>query len=96
MIPGSASLADALPAGGARIACAGDLPDDWPCDDPGTAAAAAVPRVVVIHRVWLSPHDAEWLGGSAPDRPGRRRHGVILCVGPNVRHADLERGPRGG
>ena len=32
--PWVASLADALPAGARRIACAGDLPDDWPGDDP--------------------------------------------------------------
>ena len=90
--PWVASLADALPAGVRRIACAGDLPDDWPGDDAGTATAAAGPRVVVVHRAWLSPHDAERLArlrtSSAGEAPAPR---VILCVGPNVRHADLER-----
>ena len=90
--PWVVSLADALPAGSRRIACAGDLPDDWADVDPGAATAAVVPRVVVVHRAWLSPHDAERLarlrtrsaGEAGPPR-------VILCVGPNVRHADLER-----
>jgi hypothetical protein len=90
--PWVASLADALPAGARRIDCAGDLPDDWTGDDPGAATAAAMPQVVVVHRAWLSPHDAERLarlrtrsaGEAGPPR-------VILCVGPNVRHAELER-----
>jgi hypothetical protein len=77
--PWVGSIADALPANTRRIACAGDLPDDW----PGSA------RVVVLHRAHLTPLDA--------DRVARLRAGVgptprvVLCVGPNVRHADLER-----
>lgn len=90
--PWVASLADALPVNARRIACAGELPDDWAGDDPGAATAAAGPRVVVVHRAWLSPYDAERLvrlrTRSAAEGEAPR---VILCVGPNVRHADLER-----
>jgi hypothetical protein len=90
--PWVASLADALPAAARRFACAGDLPDEWPDDESGPPTSVAVPRVMVVHRAWLSPHDAErlarlrgTLGGETP------RPQVILCFGPNVRHADLER-----
>jgi CheY-like chemotaxis protein len=82
--PWVASIAEALPAGSRRIACGGDLPDDWPVID-----AADVPRVVVLHRALLTPYDAE--------RVMRLRSGVapaprvVLCVGPHARHVDLER-----
>ena len=47
---------------------------------------------MVVHRAWLSPRDAERLArlraGSTTASPALR---VILCIGPNVRHAELER-----
>jgi hypothetical protein len=83
--PWVAAVADALPSGARRIACAGELPEDWP-------GAAAVPRVVVVHRAWLSSRDAERLArlrtrsGESAATPR-----VVLCIGPHVRHVDLER-----
>jgi hypothetical protein len=51
--------------------------------------------VVVLHRTWLSPHDAERVaclrasaGASLRRSPLPR---VILCVSPHVRYAELER-----
>jgi hypothetical protein len=80
--PWVAAVADALPASTRRIACPGDLPGDF-------ADKAPPPRVVVVHRAILTAFDAE--------RVARLRTGlnpaprVVLCIGPHVRHADLER-----
>jgi hypothetical protein len=90
--PWVASLADVFPTGARRISCPGNLPDDWAGTDSWTTAAGAAPRVVVVHRGWLSSVDAarlarlrsRWAGEASAPR-------VILCVGPSVRHADLER-----
>ena len=97
--PWVASLADALPAGTRRIACAGDLPDDWP------GAARRLPRVVVVHRAWLSPRDAERLArlragsarraGAAGDplcRPARAACRPRALVRAGVDRCDRPRG----
>jgi hypothetical protein len=84
--PWVAALADALPRGTRRIACAGDLPEDW--NDGGAGGLA--PRLVVLHRAHLSPVDAQRLArlrSSAAADPAPR---VILCLGPHVRYAELE------
>ena len=85
------SLAEALPAGTRRIACAGDLPAGWPGGD--ALDAAGPPRVVVLQRTQLTPHDSEWLARlrSLPGAATAAVPRVILVVGPYVRHADLER-----
>ena len=88
--PWVASLADALPAGTHRIACAGELPSVWPGEEAASAVDLASPRVVVLHRAWLSPLDAERLA-RLRSRPGEKTPRVILCVGPHARHVDLER-----
>src|SRR5262249_30398302 len=88
--PWVASLADAVPGGVLRISCAADLPAEWPDHGASTVRGAAAPRAVVLHRAWLSPFEAERLvqlrSAAGPAAPR-----VILCVGPHVRHADLER-----
>ena len=82
--PWVASLADALPAGSRRFACPGDLPEEWLETDPRSG-----PRVVVLHRARLTPTDADRLARlRARGTPAPR---VVLCVGPHVRHAELER-----
>lgn len=81
--PWVASLAEVLPAGARRIACSGDLPDEWP------AVGDGAPRVVVLHRAILTHHDGARLAGlRACTTPTPR---VLLCPGPHVRHGDLER-----
>src|SRR3954454_1849420 len=79
--PWVAAIGDALPPDSARISCPGDLPDDWPIADG--------PRVVVVHRSFLTPGDADRLSrlrGSATPTPR-----VVVCPGPHARHVDLER-----
>jgi len=82
--PVAAAIARALPVFRSRlIACPGDLPSPWP------KVAAESPRVVVVHRAILGSTDAGRLATLrrrlGPTRP------VILCVGPHVRYADIER-----
>jgi hypothetical protein len=92
--PWVASLADALPAGSRLFDSAGDVPDDWP---EAANAQRPAPAAIVLHRANLSPHDAERLArlrfgmnpGRAVGSAGAPR--VILCFGPHVRHAELER-----
>src|SRR4051794_28498005 len=81
--PWVASIADALPGGSRRIACPGDLPDPWPLlvDDR--------PRAVVLHRAILTSYDLDRLAALRSRLAPTTR--VILCVGPHVRHVDLER-----
>jgi hypothetical protein len=87
--PWVASLADALPAGSRLFRFAGDLPEDWPEVALGNGTP---PRAVVLHRTSVSRRDAERLSrlrtnASSASVPGPR---IILCVGPHVRHAELE------
>ena len=83
--PWVASIADALPDATRRIACTQSLPEAGPTpSDPGQG-----PRVVVLHRPFLGPGDAEWLARLRSGfRPVPR---VILCVGPHARAPELER-----
>jgi hypothetical protein len=92
--PWVAALAGAMPAGTRLFDSAGDVPDDWP---EAAHALTPGPSAIVLHRANLSPHDAERLArlrfGMKPGRaagalPAPR---VILCFGPHVRHAELER-----
>jgi hypothetical protein len=92
--PWVASLADALPSGTRLFNVAGTLAGDWP---EAVLENAPSPRVVVLHRPALSPSDAERLerlrpaaSARAPGGPGPAPR-IILCFGPYVRHADLER-----
>jgi len=87
--PWVASLADALPAGSRLFHFGGDLPEDWP---EIALEKGAPPRAVVLRRTSVSRRDAERLArlrtnASSASVPGPR---VILCVGPHVRHAELE------
>ena len=79
--PWVASIAEALPATTERVRCPSDMPEEL--TDPETA-----PGVLVLHRAVLSRHDAEGLrrlrSGPTPPR-------VVLCHGPHVRYADLDR-----
>jgi hypothetical protein len=85
-----ASLADALPAGSRLFDSVGDFADGW----PETALENAPPPcAVVLHRARLSARDAERLARlrtSTNSGPGAAPR-LILCVGPHVRHAELER-----
>jgi hypothetical protein len=88
--PWVASLADALPTDSRLFDSASGLPDDWP---EAALENAAPPRAVVLHRASLIPCDAERLArlpksASCGSVPAPR---VILCVGPHVQHAELER-----
>lgn len=79
--PWVAAIADALPPDTTRLDAPGDLPA---AIDP-----AAAPGAVVLHRSVLTRPDAAWVarlraGRAAPPR-------VVLCFGPHVRAADLER-----
>jgi hypothetical protein len=80
--PWVAAIADALPGPVRRLAAAGALAE-------GRFDGPTRPRVLVLHRALLTSGDA--------DRVARLRAGaataprVVLCVGPHVRHADLER-----
>jgi hypothetical protein len=90
--PWVAELADALPVGTRRLACAGDLPDPWPDELSALATTADAPApvvVVVVHRALLTATDAERLARLRSGRTPAPR--VVLCVGPHARHGDLER-----
>ena len=77
------AIAGALPRGARRLDCPGDLPDPWPAESPS---------VVVIHRATLTAGDARRLA-ILRNRTGPTPR-VVLCFGPNARHADLERWAR--
>lgn len=80
--PWVAEIADALPEGAGRVGRDGRWPGSWP---RGFEAA----RVVVVHRPILAPGDGEaFLALKARPGPPTR---LVLCVGPHVRAADLER-----
>ncbi len=80
--PWVGAVADAVPGCVLRQSCAGELSE-------GLFRNLPPPRVLVLHRAVLSPRDAERLArlrGGPPPAPR-----IVLCVGPYVRHADLER-----
>ena len=77
--PWVAAIAAALPREARRIDCPADLPDPWPAEDPG---------ILVLHRPALTATDALRLA-RLRNRPGPTPR-VVLCFGPNARHADLE------
>ena len=79
--PWVAMISEALPAATRRVRCPGDLPEALA--DPATA-----PAVLVLHRAVLTRIDAERL---ARLRSGRTPPRVVLCHGPHVRYADLDR-----
>ena len=82
--PIAGEIAGALPRDRTRrIHCPGDLPRPWP------SVGELSPRVVVVHRAHLGGVDAERLA-RLKRRLGPERR-VILCVGPHVRYADIER-----
>ncbi len=80
--PWVAAIAEAMPREKTCLDLAGDWPDSWP-------DAASSARVIVLHRQTLSVRDAEGL------RRLRARDGtppkLVLCLGPHVRAADLDR-----
>jgi hypothetical protein len=80
--PWVAAIADALPREVERRTCAGVLPDDW-LDE--TSALGTI----VVHRALLTARDARWLAALRSGRADPPR--VVLCVGPHIRHAELER-----
>ena len=79
--PWVAAIADALPDA-VRKSCPGGLPESL-------FDVAQPPTTVVLHRAILTPRDAERLARLKGARKPSPR--VVLCVGPHVRHADLER-----
>jgi hypothetical protein len=83
--PWVASLTGALPERAHIRSCGADLPADLA---ELAAAAEPPPRVVVVHRALLTATDADRLArlrGALMPSPR-----VVLCIGPHVRHADLE------
>lgn len=79
-----AGLADALPSPWrvVRFDCPGELPDDL-ADRPD------LPAVMIVHRGVLTRADAERLARLRSARGPVPR--LVLCYGPHVRQADLER-----
>jgi CheY-like chemotaxis protein len=80
--PWVAAIAGTLPAAVERINCPGELPDDL-------AAGGALPSALVLHRAVLTGRDAAWLARLRGSRTPTPR--VVLCHGPHVRYADLQR-----
>jgi CheY-like chemotaxis protein len=79
--PWVVSLAEAMPAGSARFACAQALPESWP--ETGHPGA-----VLVLHRATLGASDASRLARARQEgRFGR----VVLCVGPHARYHQVQR-----
>jgi hypothetical protein len=88
--PWVASLADALPAGSCLFNAAGDFTDGWP---EAALENGPPPCAVVVHRTSLGARVAERLvrlRASTSSSTGVAPR-LILCVGPHVRHAELER-----
>ncbi len=82
--PLAAEIARALPvARTRRLDCPLNLPKPWP------AVGDQAPRVVIVHRAHLGETDAGRLARLRRRLGPERR--VILCVGPHVRYADIER-----
>lgn len=81
--PWVAAIARSLPARTNRVHCVGDLPDAI------IASAVEAGCVLVLHRPVLTRHDAARVSRFRTLTGPEAR--VILCHGPHVRHADLER-----
>ena len=79
------AIAGALPRTTLRLDCPDDLPETWPINRP-------TPEVLVLHRSVLNPTDAQRVARlkARADRTPR----VVLCVGPHVRAAEVERWAR--
>lgn len=80
--PWVAAIASTLPESVERVACAGPLPE-------GLLAGQGAPERLALHRGLLTPRDADSLARYRAAGPPVPR--VVLCVGPYVRHAELER-----
>ncbi len=83
--PWVAAIAGALPRQTRRLDCPGDFPEPWPGEGPA-------PAVVVLHRASLNATDAQRLARLRSRAEPTPR--VVLCVGPDARHADVERWAR--
>ena len=82
--PVAGEIAGALPrARTRRLDCPAELPRPWPM------VGEHAPRVVVVHRAHLGETDAGRLA-RLNRRLGPKRI-IILCVGPYVRYAEIER-----
>ena len=79
--PWARALAAALPADCLIF----DIREAWPDRLPGGAPQE---RTAVVHRSYLSAGDQEWLARGR--RAGFFRR-IVLCVGPLVRHHQIER-----
>ena len=64
-------------------------PLPWRLARDAGRATSPPPGVVVLHRSVLTRHDAETADPATVGRDHRAR--VVLCHGPHVRYADLER-----
>lgn len=80
--PWVAGIAESLPAGTVRIACPGEVTDGLLEMLPSTCT-------LILHRGFLSRHDAECLGRLRLVVSRDLR--LILCLGAHVRHADIVR-----
>jgi hypothetical protein len=80
--PWVAEIAGATPGVVARV----DATGDWLAALPGDPRS---PASLVLHRAILTADDVARLAHLRADRAPSPR--VVLCVGPHVRHADLER-----
>jgi len=80
--PWVAEIADALPGPVDRADLGNAWPESWPRGTQGI-------RVVIVHRTTLTIRDGEAIK-ALKSRPGPSTR-LILCVGPQVRAADLER-----
>lgn len=80
--PWVAAIADALPDTVSRIQCEGDLAESM-------LFPPAPLRTLLLHRTRLTPHDGELLARLRGSRVPPPR--VVLCAGPHIRYAELER-----
>jgi hypothetical protein len=81
------AIAGVIPrsAGLVQVHCPGELPDHL--FEPGRP-----PRLVVLHRQRLTAADTQRLQRYRKDAAPNAALSIILCVGPYVRHEQVERG----
>lgn len=82
--PWVVSIANALPAQTLKVNVSGNLPETV-----FQIIINSEPSVFIVHRMLLTPHDAEWLSRLKSILPNPPR--VVLCFGVHTRSADLER-----